>query len=414
MKPKGKKEKVVGFLKKGVKKRCPSCNWIGKPEDKFCEKCGSKLITERGISGYLMSFLIYFGIIFASLSIVFGSFLSLLNTYIGQFIPPYIIILLIALTAGYLLTKKSLMVGVIYCIILVVILGFAFPLISGIPLVLGGGIGIPGGGGIDVSCYLGKFMSGDYQGLEACYTTVEKDEVPTYTGTKSYESLKINFGTKKRDTYVISSISANDTYFFDVSILNSNSEEKISNIKMEDLKVFKNKNMTATGCISYDSMSNLCPFKTSFDDCSESPCTLNPEEEKRVSADLWVPCRVDAKSLRYLTFSVNATYEQNVTHKKTLGVAASYDDIEIFESDANLKKDIYETEAPSDGPVDLLIDFDSPYYLGKRTDNKLKMYVWIENKGKGKLKQLDDIVIEPIGMFPDWLELENGKCKMDG
>jgi len=242
-------------------------------------------------------------------------------------------------------------------------------------------------------------------------------EKPDYC-CKSYESLKINLGTKIRGTYEISSIFANGDYSFDVTILNSNPREsglKISNIKMDDVKVFKNRNTTE--CDNYGSINNLCPFKTSFDVCTKNnPCSLNPEEEKIVSADLGtIPCRIDGKSLRYLTFDVNATYEQNVSHKKTLGVAASYEDIDIFESNVNLRRDVYETEAPSDGPVDLLISFGGPYYLGKRSDNKIKMYVWIENKGSGKLRQLDKIVIEPIGEFPDWLNLtESNRCERDG
>jgi len=426
--PKGKKEsRVIGFFKRAKKEttrkrlKCEKCGrFYGKEYKKgdTCSECGGKIkeATVKSPFGDLILFPVY-------LLSFMGSIFYFFNQLILAFFPfpelipvVWLAILLPGIYFAWKLMRMGFLKGIILTIILVVGLGIGSSLLYStvIPTISPDGE-IPGIGGTDISCFLTKLFSADFQGLQGCYITTEKVEPPPYTGTKSYETLKVNLGTKFGGVYVLSSIYANEQYYFDISVLNSNSENKIFNVKIEDVEVFKNKN--TTDCDSYDSMDNLCPFKTFFDDCTESsPCNIRPEDEKVVSVDLGtIPCKIDSRTLRYLEFDFKYTHEQNVTHKKTLGVAASYDDMEIFETDANLRKDVYETEVPSDGPVDLLIDFDSPYYLGKRSDNKVRMYVWVENKGGGKLKQLEEIVIEPIGKFPDWLTLTpSTKCERDG
>lgn len=70
-------------------------------------------------------------------------------------------------------------------------------------------------------------------------------------------------------------------------------------------------------------------------------------------------------------------------------------------------REIYDIEPPSDGPIDLLIDFTSPYYLGqRRTADKIKMLVWVVNKKSGMMQPTGDITIKSVGDFPEWLECE--------
>jgi len=140
------------------------------------------------LQGRLVLFLIFLGIIFGSLVWFFSPFFALLNALIGAFIPPYVVILIIALIAAYAWSfgiwgekKPSLIRGIIYCVLLVAILGIVFPIAVGITSAFGGGIiEVPGGGSIDGICIVEKLRSADIMGIQECFMSVNGVEKPAY------------------------------------------------------------------------------------------------------------------------------------------------------------------------------------------------------------------------------------------
>lgn len=444
------KESRLGALT--ITKACtnPQCGWRGTTGANKCPRCGSKLSIERGPLGLIASFGIFFGIIFGMLNYAFGSFTSLIGT-LGLGIYPVILIVAGISTAfAIVLASQSLFRGIMYSILIVVALGVVTPLVAGIPLVLGNP-NIPGIGGIDIMCYFGKLFSGDFQNMQECYEGLEDgdEEMPTYTGVKPYNTLEMSFGRKDDYGYVVSTVFASDPYTLDISLINSNTEEsgiKFEEVIIEKVTMTKNDFVETPGSVECGDPNHLdssCPFSLNADTCNATvPCTIRPEEEMWIYVDFppsgktvnvtgnnetKMPCKIyycrirdDSctpveRTFRSVKFSVNATYEQNVTHKRTLGVAASYEDMLKFKDDPDLEREIYKIEPPSAGPIDLIIDFTSPYYLRERSESKIKMEVWVSNEKSGRMMP-GEITVKAVGDFPEWLvwEGDTERCKYDG
>jgi len=433
------------------------------------------LSIKRNPLGILVSFGIFFAIIFGMLNYAFGSFASLIGS-LGLGLPVILIVAGISAAFAIVLASQSLVKGIIYSILIVVALGVVTPLVAGIPLILGSP-NIPGIGGIDIMCYFGKLFSGDFQNMQECYTELQDGDegMPTYTGVKPYNTLEMKFGRKDDYGYVISTVFANEPYTLDISLINSNTEE--SGIKFEEViveKVTMTKNdfieSGDTKCgypsddpdflINKEDIDNSCPISLNADTCNDADnaCTIRPEEERWIYVDFppsgetvnltdnkgdeveglacdvsivcdsacegdhdcgkTIPCKIyyvrqrngeylqRKRTFKSVKFSVNATYEQNVTHKRTLGVAASYEDMLKFKDDPDLRREIYQIEPPSAGPIDLIIDFTSPYYLREGGGDTIKMEVWISNEKSGRIKP-GEITVKIVGDFPEWLEPDN-------
>lgn len=432
--PKG--GKLPGWLRFGTKV-CPEHGEVGQVEGDRCPHCNKHLSIKRNPLGILVSFGIFFGIIFGMLNYAFGSFASLIGSL--GFAEPITLYLVAGISAifAFVLASQSLLKGIMYSILIVVALGVVTPLVAGIPLVLGNP-NIPGIGGIDIMCYFGKLFSGDFQTMQECYETLQDGDggMPRPECCKSYNTLEMKFGRKDDYGYVISTVFANEPYTLDISLINSNTEEsgiKFEEVIIEKVTMTKNDFVETPGsveCGDPNHVDSSCPILLNVDTCNvDGPCRIRPEEEMWIYVDFppsnktvnvtgnnetKMPCKLYycrirddictpvTRTFRSVKFSVNATYEQNVTHKRTLGVAASYEDMLKFKDDQDLEREIYQIEPPSAGPIDLIIDFTSPYYLRERSESKIKMEVWVSNEKSGRIKP-GEITVKAVGDFPEWL-----------
>ncbi|HKZ45427.1 MAG TPA: hypothetical protein VJ343_01860 [archaeon] len=473
-----KLKKIGGSLKgQSTTKICPKDGEVTPNKDGRCPFCNHSLTTKRSNLGYLASFGGFFAVIFLALNYIFGSFLTSINSWsasLGVAFPTTVMVAGIsALFAGLLAMVKDLKKGMLGCLAIVLGLGIGVPMISGVPAVLGN---IPGVGGIDVGCYIDKMMSGDFQNMNSCFTPPDgggTENMPGYSGTKSYKSLEITFGAKRESGNVISAVYATEPYTMDISLSNPNTEE--SGVKFTDVKLFEvvmTKNgfveTKETKCGDSNHIDSSCPISLPADVCSKSnPCLIKPEEEMTAYTEFpgpgsfylaeenslaqenqGIPCRIyyERRVVRYerdawgalqeieewsetertltsVSFYVNTTYVQNVTHERTLAVAASYDDMLRLDDDANLKKEVYTLDSPTPGPIDMLIDFTTPYYLGQRNPDKISLEVWVANKGQGKIEPGNITITTvgdfPTGNFPAWLAPDDqsstwsdtGRCK---
>jgi len=402
---KRRERRGISFFKKGVRKRCPSCGWVGTTDVKKCPKCTSELKTERGPLGYLMSFGIYFGIIFVMLNFVFGKYAVIVSTWgLGS---PVWIIAAMALFLGFILTFAPFHKGILYCVGIVVVLGFLVPSITPVSAWIEGGE-IPIIGGLDIGCWLSRLFS-DPQSIQECYTQVRTID----PFDKPYESLDVIFGEKILGEYIIPTVYASkedepEPYFLPFYIKNKNSIG--SGLKISDIDIEYVEAIEATN-------SSL-----SFEAERIEPKTmdLEPGEEKIVYAENFnsidgtyvniFPC--EETELKRLDFETKLSYEQNVTHKRTLAVVRSREDEALLSEDPNLRSQVYTIESPSAGPVDLAITFTTPYVIGSRS--KVTMNVWVVNRESGIMKFISDknIVVKPIGGLPYWITLDplSDKC----
>ncbi|MDI6798887.1 MAG: hypothetical protein QMD12_02740 [Candidatus Aenigmarchaeota archaeon] len=419
-----KKEEKPSFLsklarlrKEITKKRCKNarCGWIGQTEQSTCPKCGSELEPIRGLLGYLLSFGVYFGVILGALYAVLSLFLNLLGPFGSLGI---ILIVFFALVGGITLATQPLWKGILgsgALVVLIVCILLVAPMFLGnVALIpIGGGVIPIGGVSIDTQCWLKALSSGDLMGLQKCYVEPTTDKKPTYAGTKSYKTLSITFGNERVDasgrsyyeipTIFASNIAEPEPYSLPFYIKNLNSKEsglKISSISIEYVKAWMNE--------TYE-------FYFKAESIYPNNIGLEPQEKVKIYAENFscrkfydnnytFPC--EERKLKELRFETELRYRQNATHKSVLTVVRSKDDEALLQN-SELRKQVYELQPPSDGPVDLLITFMSPYVLGSRGGDKIKMGVWVENKGNGKLKFVEgeNIVIRPIGGLPSWLNL---------
>jgi hypothetical protein len=186
----------------------------------------------------------------------------------------------------------------------------------------------------------------------------------------------------------------------------------------------------------------------------DSPCNLGPEEEITVFAENFVggdkkamsygwvddkcispydeddcpvsyqnriPC--EDKNMQSFEFEIKIKYDFSVAHTRTLVVANTRND-GYTASEQGAIVDILE-EVPTDGPMDLIINFNSPYILeemqaipkGTVGRNIITMTVGVQNgneNSKYRPYKGDNpytITIKPIGdEFPSWLTGVSGDC----
>ncbi len=132
------------------------------------------------------------------------------------------------------------------------------------------------------------------------------------------------------------------------------------------------------------------------------------------------PC--EDQGVQQLEFEIKLRYDSSVVHTRTLVLANTEDDEYIASRQGAIKH--LSDEIPTDGPVDLIIDFDSPYILEEMRRNEIRMTIEVVNgKETGKYKPIDiddkaAITIEALGSFeggfPSWLTGVSGDCTRDG
>jgi hypothetical protein len=147
------------------------------------------------------------------------------------------------------------------------------------------------------------------------------------------------------------------------------------------------------------------------------------EDDCPVSYQNRIPC--EDKNMQSFEFEVKLKYDLSVSHTRTLVVADTKNDGYTASKEGAIVD--LSKEVPTDGPVDLIINFDSPCILEEMEaiqeavgsgGNIIKMTVDVQNgndKGKYRPIERNAIVIEPIGeAFPSWLTGVSGDCTLSG
>ena len=387
-------------------------------------------------------------IMLAALFSVFGSVLGIFISPLSAWFPrlvfvPYLIIFVLLFIGAYAWTKKfGLKWGIICCIFAVVFIGIAIPLATEVfPWLLSGGAGgdlfSKTFGVIDWSCLSTNLLNP--MGLPQCWSPYESTGgAPAYTGTKTYELLKIYLGNEKppmSGKYEVptayaypkdasqSDIEEYELPFYIENLAKEEGENKgvtLENVHVDHVYAYKNAKE-----LNYDPLFEF----HDIDVCSVAyPCNLKPGEQKKkiyaskfdevyngtdmVDVQSRIPCEI--KDLNRLQFEVEAVYNQIATHERTFIVARSSEDEQVIYKDPNLK-DSLNIRAPSDGPLDVLIDFnENPYALGDRPVDQIRMSVWVSNEKVRGLYKPSSLVVHTAGEFPDWLEAEGTGCSLNG
>lgn len=269
------------------------------------------------------------------------------------------------------------------------------------------------------------------------YGWQEEEEVPTYTGYKSYESLDVILGDELIDKY------GNKIYRIPTPYASKTKDEPpytdgepyalsfyVEN-KNKYMKIFDIDVMNVRGSANKSAKDPFWFKATVFDACRGGyACDLEPNRKIKVYAehfkaknkegdllyDNMIPCEVDDLEVKNLEFEIEVKYKQNVSHKRTLIITRSYKDTMNVMKNPKLQKEAT-MQPPTDGPIDLLIDFTNPYTMGERKTERIRLEVHVINEGEGEYKPWKNggchdkdkpcIIIQTVDPFPSWINLSN-------
>jgi|GEM_PF-4896397 len=433
--------------------KCKSCGatYPTPPPTGKCDNCGGTNIRPTlaaSSSGMLAAFISSFSIIIGCFIWVlspvmnFFSWLLSLTPYTsGMSWAPYALVILLALGVAAFLFKRGVWTAILGSVGIVigvfVIIGIV-GIVGNLPIIgtFEGGktsindliknVGIP-----DASCYLKYWNSPMMWG--SCVQQQEEEYVPQYVGTKKYNLLKINlghdpFGDKNYRIPIVYANPKEDddgnpvydpNYEYELPFYIENLDKKqgedegetLTDVSVIYVYAYKNEKITDTDR----------PFirLQNVDICNRIlPCDIPPEDRTKVFASDFdeftvvggeivemkntIPCKVSG--LYRLSFEMGVEYDMNATHDRTFIVIRSEEDKEIVNKDQQLK-DSLKTFAPSDGPIDLIIDFSlNPYTLGERPYNKLRVSAWIINEELDGGYIPKELVLNTVGELPRWLD----------
>jgi len=434
-------EKVKGGLGKAkitggklIKKQCtnPKCGWSGATDAKKCPICGMNL-KRAGLTdtGNIIKFFVFFGSILGSLFFVFKPAMDLIFSLVSEALITYLGstalasfaiyggVTVAALLIALWLSSMDLKWGVGGClaIIFLMILGPALFTV-GMNIVIPGGILGQELRNLDFACYIETLFSGHPEDMQYCYTTPKETGPPEYSGDKIYEMIKINLGDEMVDRYgktyyniptpYASTEDDKDPYELPFYVENVNEEDDISEFQINQVGFYMNK-------------SRFYWFEAkAIDRCFTTLCPIEAEDKIKIYAEEfedsngnypgYIPCENES-FYRIYDFRIRSTYTHNVNHTGKLTIVRSKDD------ELRVPKEAYLIEAPTNGPVDLLINFESPYTMGERSDNTVRMGVWIVNRGSGWFSFLDStLTITGLGnqSIGSWIGYDSGDCIVDG
>lgn len=468
---KGLGERLSGFFSmaknKSIKKKCPKCGWTGPNEAEFCGNCGTRLEkSDITTTGKIVQFLVYWaGFVFVALMTVAQTASDLLAT-VGFTVPAYVFAIIIGLLLAaipVLAVKKWK-----YSIPLFLIIVVAMVAISSVS----GSFAISVGdwadrlkmGDIPISIETGQQMWCYYvtnPNDQSCY---KKATSSVFKALKSYNTLDITLGAERysvaenRIAYVVPTIYPEEKFSVPFYIENLNkkpgSTKDKSSIKFDNIIIGKDKD---THVWAYTNRTlalrkGTSPFifaAQSVDACSAgNPCTLEPEEKIKVYAEGFIggvqsciehgrpcadieycenkcpyengiPCEEATKGMKNLEFEIALKYDYTVYHTRTLVVARNEDEASSIQP-----KDVpsLTSEIPTDGPLDLVIDFDtSPYSLDDRRELKMTVSIVNGQKDSGGMyisRNDNKVEIEIVGGIPAWMKsVENAttnvECSLD-
>jgi len=282
-------------------------------------------------------------------------------------------------------------------------------------------------------------------GGTACFQATGSEETTSYVYSKSYDTLEI--------TYDEPDIYAGEGFDLEFQVENLNKRtEGASPITFENLMIGTGEDSHVWAYVNRTEgrRVNLNPFifeAQSIDRCSASePCDIDPEETIDIYASNFaggkkncmsrgypcsqypcgeedcpssyynnIPC--EDENIEYLEFEIKAKYDYEVTHQRTLVIAETDEDKKMIPTSSVPSA---ESEKPTDGPLDLVVDFTSPYSLEDRS--YVRMSVSVLNGGSGKYKPANGadgkITVKLLGGMPDWITGVEGTgstaCSMSG
>lgn len=371
---------------------------------------------------------------FLTLFYVFGSgFQKFIVDPIRTQVPRLAPLVYVAIFGGFLLlsffyVSRGFTVGVGLSILTIIMIGVIIPNApSMFAWAFGGGELERTIGKWDLGCIASNLLNPE--GLALCWSPVE-EEAPSYVGTKTYELLKIRLGDERppeSGKYRMPTAYAyppEATEFekyelpFYIENLDEEDEEGVTleNIRVNRIYGYKYRKTSDDSPLFRFKHIDICEMGL---DCSFS---VPPEEKIKIYASDFdefgnrIPC--EEEDLTKLQFELEVMYDQVVTHRRVFIVAKSPEDEQLIYEDPNLKNSLVIRE-PSDGPVDLIIDFNqNPYTMEDRPGNKIRMSVWIVNEEEKGEYEPKNLVVESVGEFPNWLEVlaspESGdKCWYD-
>lgn len=372
---------------------------------------------------------------FLTLFYFFGSaFQRFIVAPIKTQVPRLAPLVYVAIFGGFLLlsffyVSRGFTVGVGLSILTIIMIGAIIPNApSMFAWALGGGELERLVGKWDLGCVFGNFLSPG--GWTHCWTPVE-EEAPPYVGTKTHELLKIRLGDERppeSGKYKVPTAYAYppDAVEFEqyelpfyIENLDEEDEEGITLEAVDVNRVYAYKYRKRPEDDPLIRFQNVDICSSTMSEKGDT-CNLKPGEKTKIYASNFaefgnrIPC--EEENLNKLEFELEVTYTQVVTHRRIFILAKSPEDEQLIYEDPTLKQSLVIRE-PSDGPIDLIIDFNqNPYTMEDRPGNKIRMSVWIANeKVKGKYEP-KSLVVESVGGLPDWLvidkEAAGGKCSM--
>lgn len=429
-------------------KKCPYCGMINPDDADFCGNCGKtltakapvvartrplerrvkekkeKIITKLGWFGLILSPIIKFSV-FSIISIILLYFMyNPIYDFLYYNLPPvadflalqfflpigHILIIILGLILGLVFYSKGLKLTILslgLLMIVTILLIYLTPKLTSVFMVYEEFN--------DILCFI---TSGD----PLCFKEDgEKIEIPSYQ--KSYDTLRITY-----DKPVVYAGEPFDLTFYIENLNKKTNGVTFKNLIIgtgEETHVWAYVNRT----IGRRVIENPFIFEAqSIDRCNQKePCELKPEEKIDIYANKFaggkknciaiaypciypcderdcppeyynnIPCKDE--NIQRLEFEIKVKYDSEVIHQRTLVVAETDEDKERIPAESIPTP---ESETPTDGPLDLILSFNSPYSLEDRR-NYIRMRVDIVNGGNGEYMPKSKIVIRTIGKFPEWI-----------